>query len=69
MSAVKADKRDKRLRNIDDEVIEAPINPQYIRRLFRYAKPYGKDLPRGVGDAAGLCLGAGHAAHRADRAG
>lgn len=40
MSAVKADKRDKRLRNIDDEVIEAPINPQYIRRLFRYAKPY-----------------------------
>ncbi len=34
------DKRDKRLRITDDEVIEAPINPKYIRRLFQYAKPY-----------------------------
>lgn len=32
--------RTKRLRTTDDEVIEAPINPQYIRRLLQYAKPY-----------------------------
>jgi len=32
--------REKRLRVTEDEALEAPINTQYIRRLFTYLKPY-----------------------------
>ncbi len=36
--------RIKRMKMTDDEVLEAPINAAYLRRLFRYLAPYKKSV-------------------------